>query len=1173
MNKLKIASINLNGIQSKNKRLKIFSILHKMNFDIFCIQETHIMYDDIKGWNREWGGKAFWSPGSNFQNGVGILINPNCEHKFIQKNSDKSGKIISICTEINSCKIQILCLYGPNKPTVRDSFYKNLNTFIISNCENIICGDFNTVENQNLDRQGGVISPIHEIGKTNLRSICAEYNLIDIFREKNPNTKDFTYENNSYNFKSRIDRFYISKIFSDSAKTEIIQNHFTDHKTITLEFNIEQKDKRGPGYWKLNTQYLQNKKYQEVMELEFIKLRQYKSLHNPADWWEFFKHIIKYVTQNFAVNFKKDERVKLKNLKTELARQENLQNFCKAKNLKIQIEELELSVFNGSLVRSREKIIDNEERPSKFFYECERKNKNKTHIQKLYKSDNTITHNQDEILRTIEAFYKKLYTKSDNCLETQAKIISQYDKKISENWHDQLISPFNDSEIKTAIFTMEDQKSPGIDGIPIEFYKTFYASLKEDLIEVINYILFQKQELTESMKKAIVSLIPKNDETENLKNWRPISLLCVDYKIISKCITNRLKPTMNEIISEEQTASVPGRTIYDNLFFTRDFIELANKKGFRNTFILSLDNEKAFDKIDRDYVFRVLEKMNYPPIFIDFIRVMYKQTISIVQNNGNFSKEIILERGLRQGCPLSQPMYCIQNDVMTEKINKNFCITGINIPGKAKPIKLCQFADDTNFISNNFLSIPHIFRVYDEYELATGCNLNKEKTKAKMIGYSKNVPNFPNKENIKINWKLEDEPLKILGIDFYNNSKVTMQKNFRTCIRNIRENIKIQQQRHLSLKGKTTIINTVLLSKLWFVANLFPIPRNIQKEIDTLIFDYMWKDYHAEPISRETLYLPKNQGGLGLLNGMRQSLALRQKYFLNIGTENFHNNWLTLARYWVASKTHNFSPQWNFLNNNKIPKNFDPYIPFYFSDTLEFTKNNLEQIRLKPPTTKNIFILIQNIATKKHVVTGQRIWQLEAKFNINWKQIWNNTFFSYCFPQQNNVLYKTLHYVLPTKRHIYTHTRHKGKLKATCSDCDAQESINHLFTECNRSKEIWAYFELTLELLTKKKIDLTELTITACCSSLDSKRKKLTITIITTILHNIWKYRNIRVKERKIHSTASIIDNISKDLKEIINIHYQKYRKQDNLPEFEKKFCIDNILCYLIDTNKIQYLF
>ena len=119
---------------------------------------------------------------------------------------------------------------------------------------------------------------------------------------------------------------------------------------------------------------------------------------------------------------------------------------------------------------------------------------------------------------------------------------------------------------------MENGKSPGIDGLPIEFCKSFYELIKTDLLHLYNSILFQNEDLTPSMTKAIINLIPKNSEKEYLKNWRPISLLCCDYKMLTKILSNRLKTTLAQTISKEQTCGIPDRTIFSNIFTIREKI-------------------------------------------------------------------------------------------------------------------------------------------------------------------------------------------------------------------------------------------------------------------------------------------------------------------------------------------------------------------------------------------------------------------------------------------------------------------------------------------------------------------------------------------------------------------------------------------------------------------------
>ena len=228
-----------------------------------------------------------------------------------------------------------------------------------------------------------------------------------------------------------------------------------------------------------------------------------------------------------------------------------------------------------------------------------------------------------------------------------------------------LIKRFEEKELYQALKTMEENKSPGKDGLPTEFYITFWHLIKNDFTELVNHIFFVKEELTESMKTAIISMIPKKDPNDtDIAKWRPISLLCADYKIIAKALTNRLLPTLEEIISIEKSAAVPNRTIYNNLFTITDVIGYSSKKKLP-TDILNFDQEKGFDKVDRDYMLKCLEKMNYPKQYIQFLKIIYEETYSQIQNNGYFSECIKLERGVRQRCLLSFPIYCTENDVFT----------------------------------------------------------------------------------------------------------------------------------------------------------------------------------------------------------------------------------------------------------------------------------------------------------------------------------------------------------------------------------------------------------------------------------------------------------------------------------------------------------------------------
>ena len=363
------------------------------------------------------------------------------------------------------------------------------------------------------------------------------------------------------------------------------------------------------------------------------------------------------------------------------------------------------------------------------------------------------------------------------------------------------------SEIKIAIENMENDKSPGIDGIPAEFYKEFYTILKKDLQDIFNKVLFNLKTTPKTRNQAIITLIPKQTEKlDELKYWRPISLLCSDYKILTKILSNRLKQIMPEIISLEQNCSVPQRTIFNNLFLIRDLIKYTTEKN-NKFYLLQIDQEKAFDKIDRRFPFKTMEKLGLSKTFIKFIEIIYKQNTSMIINNGFLSESIPMSRGLRQGCPLSLPLYVIQSEITTQNINKDTNILGLAIPNQKEQLKLSQYADDSNFFLKNENSVKNVITYFQKLQKATGSTINYEKTTVLPINTMEST-NLPKEIKIKQRY----QTVKILGI-----------QNWTNIIQKITNQTKKLSQRILSLKGKVQIVNTMILSKTSFLSNVFPI--------------------------------------------------------------------------------------------------------------------------------------------------------------------------------------------------------------------------------------------------------------------------------------------------------------------------------------------------------------
>lgn len=187
----------------------------------------------------------------------------------------------------------------------------------------------------------------------------------------------------------------------------------------------------------------------------------------------------------------------------------------------------------------------------------------------------------------------------------------------------------------------------------------------------------------------------KKGAKTDLSNWRPISLLFSDYKILSKILANRLKTTLKNVINKDQTGGIPGRHITDNLTTIRNIINNTNKKEAKA--IISVDLEKAYDRVDRQILYEAMSKLGYPNKFIQSIKTLMENSIAKIIVNGKIGKEIKMERGIKQGCPLASFLYIIYIESLQLELQKNLITSRI---GQEK-IQTEGFIDDINiFVSD-----------------------------------------------------------------------------------------------------------------------------------------------------------------------------------------------------------------------------------------------------------------------------------------------------------------------------------------------------------------------------------------------------------------------------------------------------------------------------------------
>ena len=799
MEGLSILSLNVNGLRDNTKRRKIFNYLNNTDHNIFYLQETHSDPIIIKKWSEEWQGKTLWSSGSNFKCGVAILFSKNCNINILKSLTDNEGRMLGANIQKDNTQVQLINIYSPNKPQERPQFFLNISKLFDPKLNIILGGDFNMVQNINMDRAGGTPSPTHLSGSIELQNILDEHKLCDIWRALNKNKKEFTWENPNKTIKCRIDRLYISKNLTNQIETtNILPIIWSDHKYITIKIKNNEYQKKGPNFWKLNTSILQEENYNVEME-EFWKFwqTQKQKFAEITTWWDMGKKHIQSMSIIYCTDKQKQKKRNLRDItnKIEKEKKENNPNPQLIKNLQTEMINIQNEMNKGVFTRSKEKMIEEGETPTKFFFLQEQIKQKKKHIKTLENDQGETIKDPKQILKLTKTYYEDLHKKFQTSKENQNILLENITTKLTNTQSENLSTNFTEKELKCAIDEIQKDKSPGIDGLPIEFYVSFWEIVKHDFMEVVNQTFQNNKKLSPTQRSAVITLIPKKDNLHKIENWRPISLLCADYKIITKTIANRLKPILKFLINDDQTCSVQNRNIHSNIFLFRDVIKYAEEKKI-NSFLLTFDQEKAFDKVDRDFLYRILKKMNFDEKFINIIKTLYTDNKSCIINNGFLSSFFKIERGVRQGCPASLPFYCLYAEALSSTIRNNKKIIGFPVPG-AKEKKLSQYADDLTLIISNPISLKHIFKTINIFHLATGGTTNKKKTKAMAIGgfdstfYEKKYP---------IEWV---DNLKLLGITFFIDITKTINHNYTKCFTQLEKQMSILKNRNLSLKGKS----------------------------------------------------------------------------------------------------------------------------------------------------------------------------------------------------------------------------------------------------------------------------------------------------------------------------------------------------------------------------------
>ena len=383
--------------------------------------------------------------------------------------------------------------------------------------ENIILGgDFNCPLNPALDKHGGVMIP-RRAAIDSIETLQSELDLVDIWRIKNPQTRSYTWSQKSPTVLCRLDFWLISNNLCDFINaTEIQPAIRTDHAAITLALG-DIGEIKGPGIWKMNVSLLEDENYLEQLRINIPKWKQEGEidLSDKRCVWDWIKynirlHAISYSKEKAKLKYEKEQRIQqeLKDANRLFENDPSASNRLRLDEIKEKLELLYEEKVKGIVIRARARWHEYGERSTKYFLNLEKRNHVKKHIRKLLISG-SITTDPYRILAEQKRFYQNLYKTKDSVEATdsiEAFLNSLNIPKLSEEQRQSCEGRISTEECRTIIETFQNNKSPGNDGLPIEFYKSCWDLISKPFIDCVNES-FDKEEMSNSQRQAVITLI------------------------------------------------------------------------------------------------------------------------------------------------------------------------------------------------------------------------------------------------------------------------------------------------------------------------------------------------------------------------------------------------------------------------------------------------------------------------------------------------------------------------------------------------------------------------------------------------------------------------------------------------------------------------------------------
>jgi ribonuclease HI/endonuclease/exonuclease/phosphatase family metal-dependent hydrolase len=931
-----------NGVRV-SKWADVHHMMKAKKIGILALQETHLKEADedsimnLYGRRLEVTNSALEDPDRATRSaGVAFVINKDVADatKWTAWEIIPGRAMLLDITWRHEQRMKILNIYAYNESERHEEMWGIVTAWTDAKPDlkpDIVLGDFNMVEDAS-DRAPKAAPPKRALNA--LYGMKTAYNVLDGWRFAYQNKRVFTFQDRSHAQKTmaRLDRIYVR---TTQAKDYFgwkigIPTVKTDHNMVLVRYAPATSPEIGKGRWTWPAAFIGDREVLEMVERTARILRNEMRNDNQRaqepdeepdrvlTLWQWFKDTIREGAQTILKRRVGKIRAKIASLDRKMLEIENSPELDEDAELRASFEALhEEREYLGKKVRAssnekeRASWVINGEKITPYWMAVNKARKPKDYINRLQiKGTRPLAYetNSKRMAEIARNHYDKVQRPDDernlnearrNQRRTAAMASIPEERKLRSGDQAKLSGAITSDEVLAAIRAAPGCKATGLDGIPYEIYKFLTnekahaedKALEEELRGPLNFgdtlaRVFQQIQ-TQGLRRDsqfndgwLCPLYKKNDATDPA-NYRPITLLNAEYKLMTRILSERLSKVVSHMVDEDQAGFIPKRSILDHVRLSKAMVDLAEATE-EDGVIVALDQEKAYDRIKHDYLWQVMREFRIPEDFINTVKTLYTNANTVIILNGEQSSPLTVTRGVRQGDPLSCLLFDIAIEPLACLLRSDTRLTRFRVPGTAKKLIVNLFADDTLVYLNKTDRFSDLKRVLDMWCLASGARFNQGKTEFIPIG----SPEHRDRVVEQRRWnELDDElprdariandgqMVRSLGAMIGN--EISESTAWAVTLDKVQAALDRWNRGHPTLDARKLIVQLVVGGYTQYFTAVQGMPKETEDRFIKMIRAFMWADNSRPLIGLEHLYEPKERGGLGLLDIKARNEAIR----------------------------------------------------------------------------------------------------------------------------------------------------------------------------------------------------------------------------------------------------------------------------------------------------------